>query len=187
MKEYFELFFSFLKIGAITFGGGYAMLPMIEREIVDKKKWATNEEILDYFAVAQCTPGVIAVNTATFIGYKRKKILGGIIATLGVVFVPVIIICIIATAIKTFSHLTVVKNALWGISVAVCATILTSLVKMAKKSIVDYICLAVFFASFFVSVLFGVSPVVVVLICAFLGIIIKKNVKTEKNQGDKNE
>lgn len=173
MREYFELFYTFLKIGAFTFGGGYAMLPMIEREIVDKHKWATNDEILDYFAVAQCTPGVIAVNTATFIGYKRKKTLGGIIATLGVVFVPVIIICIIATAIKTFSHFPVVKNALWGISVAVCATILTSLLKMAKKSVVDKICMLIFIGAFLISVFFEVSPVIVVLLCAFLGIIIK--------------
>lgn len=180
MKEYFDLFFTFMKIGALTFGGGYAMLPMIEREIVNKKKWATNDEILDYFAVAQCTPGVIAVNTATFIGYKRKKVIGGIVATLGVVFVPVIIICIIATAIKTFSHLTVVKNALWGISVAVCATILTSLFKMAKKSVVDYVCLMIFLASFFVSVLFDASPIIIVLLCAFLGIIIKKNFKNSE-------
>lgn len=173
MKEYLELFLSFMKIGAITFGGGYAMLPMIEREIVDNKKWATNEEILDYFAVAQCTPGVIAVNTATFIGYKRKKALGGIVATLGVVFVPVVIICLIASAIKAFSHIAWVQNALWGVSIAVCATIFSSLVKMMKKAIVDYVCIGVYLFSLVVSLAFGVSPVIIVLVCAFLGIIIK--------------
>lgn len=177
MREYLELFLSFLRIGAFTFGGGYAMLPMIEKEIVDNRKWATNEEILDYFAVAQCTPGVIAVNTATFVGYKRKKVPGAIIATLGVVFVPVIVICFIASAIKAFSHIKWVQNALWGISVAICATILTSLVKMMKKAIVDYICVGFFLFSFVVSLIFNASPVVIVIICAIMGIIVKKTIK----------
>lgn len=79
MKEYLKLFFTFAKIGCFTFGGGYAMLPLLQREIVEKNSWAEEEELMDYFAIGQCTPGIIAVNTATFIGYKRKGIIGGII------------------------------------------------------------------------------------------------------------
>ena len=96
MKEYWELFYSFAKIGAFTFGGGYAMLPLIQREVVEKKHWATEEEIMDYYAVGQCTPGIIAVNTATFIGYYKKGIIGGIFATLGVIFPSIVIILLIA-------------------------------------------------------------------------------------------
>ena len=95
MKELLKLFLAFAKIGAVTFGGGYAMLPILQRDIVAKHKWATEDELLDYFAIGQCTPGVIAVNTATFVGYKNKGILGGIFATLGVVFPSIVIITII--------------------------------------------------------------------------------------------
>ncbi len=173
MKEYLQLFLSFMKIGGITFGGGYAMLPMIEREIVDKRNWATREEILDYFAVAQCTPGVIAVNTATFVGHKRKGIFGGIIATLGVIFIPMIIITLIASFLKSISHIKLVQNALWGISIAVCATILSSLVKMMKTAIKDFIGIIIFIIALFVSIFFDVSPIIVVVISAVIGIIVK--------------
>ena len=100
MKLYLELFWAFFQIGALTFGGGYAMLPMIQKEIVEKHNWATDDEIIDYFAIGQLTPGVIAVNTATFVGYKTKGTLGGIIATLGVVTPSVMIITIIAASLK---------------------------------------------------------------------------------------
>ena len=108
MKELFDLFWTFCKIGALTFGGGYAMLPLIQREIVENKKWSTEKEILDYYAVGQCTPGVIAVNTATFIGYKLKGIIGGIVATLGVIFPSIVIILIIATFLQNFADLAIV-------------------------------------------------------------------------------
>ena len=82
MKQLFDLFFTFVRIGGLTFGGGYAMLPMLQKEVVDKKKWASEEELMDYYAIGQCTPGVIAVNTATFIGYKISGISGAVSATL---------------------------------------------------------------------------------------------------------
>ena len=103
MKTLIDLFFTFCRIGGLTFGGGYAMLPMIQKEIVEEKKWATEEEVLDYYAVGQCTPGIIAVNTATFIGYKVQGIIGAIVATLGVVFPSLIIITIIAALLKNFA------------------------------------------------------------------------------------
>ena len=95
MKELLKMFLAFAKIGAVTFGGGYAMLPILQRDIVNKHGWATDDELMDYFAIGQCTPGIIAVNTATFIGYKNKGILGGIFATLGVVSPSVLILSII--------------------------------------------------------------------------------------------
>ena len=107
IKEICELVVSFFKIGIMTFGGGYAMLPMLQRELVENRKWVTEEEILNYFAIGQCTPGVIAVNTATFVGYKRCKIPGAIFATIGVVLPSMIIITIIAAVLSNFELLSV--------------------------------------------------------------------------------
>ena len=95
-----DLYLTFTKVGSMMFGGGYAMLPILQREIVDNKKWATTEQLTDYYAVGQCTPGVIAVNTATFIGAQQAGIAGGVAATLGVVTVPAILILIIAAFLR---------------------------------------------------------------------------------------
>ena len=99
MKQLLELFLTFAKIGGFTFGGGIAMLPMLQKEIVEKKNWATQEELMDYYAIGQCTPGIIAINTATFVGYKQKGTIGGIVATLGMAFPSVVIITIIAALV----------------------------------------------------------------------------------------
>ena len=172
MKELFDLFWTFCKIGALTFGGGYAMLPLIQREIVENKKWSTEKEILDYYAVGQCTPGVIAVNTATFIGYKLRGIIGGIVATLGVIFPSIVIILIIATFLQNFADLAIVQSAFAGIRVAVVALIITTVVKLIKSSIKDY--LGVIIAIIFViSAFIGLSPVYVVIAAALTGFISK--------------
>jgi len=135
VKELLELFGSFFRIGICTFGGGYAMLPMLEREIVNKKGWATMEEMLDYFAIGQCTPGVIAVNTATFVGYKTKGVSGGVAATVGVVAPSVVIITLIAALLANFMEYEIVGYAFAGIRIAVCAMILKTVVQLAKSSI----------------------------------------------------
>ena len=137
MKEYLDLFFTFSKIGVCTFGGGYAMLPILQRELVDNKGWATQEELADYYAVGQCTPGVIAVNTATFVGYNRLGWLGGIVATLGVVFPCLVIIIAIAAFLSNFMHLPVVVHAFNGVRAGVVALILSSVLKLLKTSLVD--------------------------------------------------
>lgn len=135
MNIYLDLFLTFAKVGVCTFGGGYAMLPILQREVVEKKKWATDEELTDYFAIGQCTPGIIAVNTATFIGHKYKGILGGILATLGVVFPSLIIITIIAAFLQNFASYPVVAHALAGINAAVVALIAVSVVKLGKTTL----------------------------------------------------
>ena len=119
MRELWELYRSFFTIGALTFGGGYAMLPMLERELVEKHHWVTQEEILNYFAIGQCTPGIIAVNTATFVGYKRRKVVGGIVTTLGVISPSLIIITVIAALLSNFMDILWVQHAFAGIRVAV--------------------------------------------------------------------
>lgn len=169
-----DLFCAFFRIGLFTFGGGYAMLPLLQREIVEKKKWATEEEMLDYFAVGQCTPGVIAVNTATFVGFKEKKLSGAIFATLGIVSPSLVIITVIAALLSNFAHIAAVQNAFAGIRVAVCVLILNSIVKLWKKSVVDKLTLGVFIAVFLGSVLLShVSPVVFIVAAAVLGIVVR--------------
>lgn len=173
MKELFDLFWTFCKIGALTFGGGYAMLPLIQREIVENKKWSTEKEILDYYAVGQCTPGVIAVNTATFIGYKLRGIIGGIVATLGVILPSIVIILIIATFLQNFADLAIVQSAFAGIRVAVVALIITTVVKLIKSSIKDYLGVIIAIIAFVISAFIGLSPVYVVIAAALTGFISK--------------
>ena len=173
MKLLLKLFFAFAKVGVMTFGGGYAMLPMLQREIVDKHGWATEEELMDYFAIGQCTPGVIAVNTATFIGQKQKGIVGGIFATLGVVFPSVVIISLLAGVIEAFSDLVWVQQAFGGIRVCVCVLILNAVVKLCKKAIVDKITLALFVIVTAGAFFLDLSPVIFVLFAGIVGIVVK--------------
>ena len=173
MKIYLNLFLTFAKVGVMTFGGGYAMLPILQREVVENKKWATEEELVDYFAIGQCTPGVIAVNTATFIGYKYKGILGAIAATLGVVFPSLLIISALAGVIEAFSHLTWVQNAFGGIRVCVCVLICNAVVKLFKKAVIDKITLVIFLTIALGSYFTPVSPVVFVFLAGVAGIVIR--------------
>ena len=171
MKELLELFLAFARIGGLTFGGGYSMLPMLQREVVEKKGWATEAELMDYFAVGQCLPGVIAVNTAVFIGSKVKGLAGAVAASLGVVSPSIIIILVIASLIQNFSDLPIVQYAFSGIRVGVCVLIFTSVLKLFKKAIIDKFTLILFSAVLVLSVFTDISPVLFVVIAAFLGII----------------
>lgn len=174
LGQLWELFITFAIVGVTTFGGGYAMLPALQREVVDKRKWASDEEIMDWYAIGQCTPGVIAVNTATFVGQKQAGVIGGIFATLGVVFPSLVIITVIAAFIQNFAHLPVVQKAFAGIRVCVCVLILNAVVKLWKKSVVDWKTLVIFLIVFLGSVIFDVSPVLYVVAAAVLGIVIKE-------------
>ena len=177
MKELWQLFYAFVRIGALTFGGGYSMLPMIEREVVEKHRWATEEEVMDYFAVSQCTPGVIAVNTATFVGYKQKGVLGGVVATLGVILPSLCIILVIASVLENFAQIPIVQHAFAGINVAVAALIVQAVVKLAKGSVVDCLCVGVMAASFGIMALLGPSPLVVVVAAALTGVLGRRFLK----------
>ena len=171
MKQLLDLFRAFAAVGVMTFGGGYAIIPMLEREIVNKRGWATEEELMDYYAVGQCTPGVIAVNTATFVGQKVAGVLGGIIATLGVVFPSVVIITVIAAVLTNFSHIPAVKSAFAGIRVCVCVLIFNAVVKLWKKAVPDTAALVLCLTVFILSVFLDISPVVFVVLCAAAGIL----------------
>ena len=173
MKILIEMFLTFAKVGVMTFGGGYAMLPILQREVVDNKGWATEEELMDYFAIGQCTPGVIAVNTATFIGQKYKGFWGAIFATLGVVFPSLIIISLLAGVIEAFSHLVWVQNAFGGIRVCVCVLIANAVVKLYKKAVVDVPTFIIFLLIAAGSIFLPLSPVIFVVIAAVAGIVLK--------------
>lgn len=171
MVSLWNLFFSFAKIGICTFGGGYAMLPVLTREVVTKREWATEDEVLDYYAIGQCTPGIIAVNTATFIGYKKRGIVGAIAATAGLVFPSFVIIILIASCIRQFADLKIVQHAFAGVRVAVCALVLHTVYGMAKKGVVDWLTGVIAIAVFLAVVLLQWTPAVLVLLAGGAGIV----------------
>ena len=172
MKELIQLFTAWFKMGLFTFGGGYAMLPMIQREAINKYHWASEEEIMDYYAVGQCTPGIIAVNTATFVGYKVKGILGGIAATLGVISPSIIIIFLIASLIHNFSQLEVVQHALNGIKVAVCVLMFVAVEKLIKGAIKDKISFTLALVAFLLAYFTNISTVLIVLCAGVIGYVL---------------
>lgn len=174
IKKFLDLFTAFAKVGVMTFGGGYAMIPILERELVDKRGWATSEELMDYYAVGQCTPGVIAVNTATFIGHNLAGVAGGIVATLGVIFPSLVIICVIAGILTNFADIPAVKSAFAGIRVCVCVLIFNAVVKLWKGAVPDKAALALCLCVFLLSVFFDISPILFVLLCAAAGILFTK-------------
>lgn len=183
MRELWDMFWTFARIGGLTFGGGYAMLPMLQREVVERQHWATEEELADYYAIGQCTPGVIAVNTATFVGYRQAGIVGGIFATMGVIFPSLVIITVIAAFLTNFADLKVVQYAFEGIRVCVCVLIFNAVQKLWKKSVIDQPTMVIFLLVFLVSAglsvgqsfypeLFSVSPIVYVIIAGVAGVFL---------------
>ena len=169
-----DLFWTFAKVGAMTFGGGYAMLPILQREVVEGKGWATEEELADYFAIGQCTPGIIAVNTATFIGKKHAGIAGGILASLGVVFPSLVIITLLASVITSVSELAVVQHAFAGIRVCVCVLIFNSVLKLGKSAVKDRPTLVIALLVTALAFLTDLSPVVFILLAAIAGLLIHR-------------
>lgn len=171
MKKLWKLFITFAKIGGFTFGGGYAMLPMLRKEVVEANKWATEEEILDYYAIGQCTPGIIAVNTATFIGYNEAGILGGIFATLGVIAPSIVIISLIAAFVSGFADFPIVQNAFAGIRSCVVVLIFSTVFDMAKKTLKDKITWILFIVALAAALFTPVSTYIFILVAFVLGTI----------------
>ena len=183
MKTLIQLFLIFAKIGGFTFGGGYAMLPMLQKEVVENKKWATQEELMDYFAIGQCTPGIIAVNTATFVGFKHKGVLGAVFATAGVVAPSVVIVGLIAMFISNFQEYEIVQYAFGGIRAAVVALIASSIIKLAKKSVKEVISFVIFLIVTVLSFFTDMSPIVFVLAAGVCGLVVNiTGVRKEKEE-----
>jgi len=169
---YLKLLLSFAYIGAFTFGGGYSMLPMFQRELVDKKKWLTVEELTDLFSISQCLPGIIAANTAIFVGYKHKGVMGGVAAASGVALPSVIVIMIIAAFLTNFVDIPIVQSAFTGLRVCVSVLIINAVLKLRKNSVVDLSSALIFIAIFLLAV-YKVLPVaLLVAIAGVFGIAI---------------
>ncbi|MDR0718416.1 MAG: chromate transporter [Treponema sp.] len=163
MKLYVEIFLVFLRLGIFTFGGGYAMIPVVERELIRRKGWVTMDEVMDYYTIAQITPGLIAVNLSTFVGYKQKGPLGGVLATLGFVLPGVTLVTAVAVFIQNFASLALVQHAFAGIRIAVGALILDTVIKLVKGVFKDYKAVILYIAAFVLSVFFKASPMLIVL------------------------
>jgi len=175
MRDLLELWWAFVKIGCVNFGGGYAMLPLLEKELVEKKKWTTMEDLRDYFSIGQCTPGIIALNVSTFIGQKRKGILGGFVATAGFLTGPIAIILVIAAFLTNFASLEVVQHAFAGIRVCVCVLILQAILRLWKSSVVDIFTLILYLAVFALNAFSFLLPIkipaaVLVVLSGLLGL-----------------
>ena len=165
-----DLFLTFFRIGCLTFGGGYTVLPLLQREISDGKKWATQADVIDYYAVGQCLPGMIGVNTAILIGYKVRGKSGSVAAALGFIMPSLLIILLIASLIQNFSDLQIVQSAFAGIRVAVCALIVNAIFTMAKKGVVNLITALIAALTFIASALLRISPVPLVILAAAAGL-----------------
>ncbi|EMB47013.1 chromate transporter [Treponema denticola] len=186
-KTYASLFASFFKIGLVTFGGGLAMLPILKRDLVDSKGWLTEDEILDYFAIGQSTPGVIAVNVATFVGYKRGGLIGSIFSTSGIVFPSLIIISLIAAFVSNFNELAWVQKALKGINVAVSVLLVKAVFSFGKKTVFDLCTFLIAALSFVLMFAFKVQGVWIVIGSALSGWLfqtIKSSRLLKKNKGE---
>ena len=196
MKDLLELYWAYLKIGCVNFGGGYAMLPLLERELVNKRGWTTMEELRDYFAIGQCTPGLIALNVSTFIGQKRKGVAGAVAAMLGFLTAPIAIILVIAAFLRNFAELEVVQHAFAGIRVCVCVLIVQAVLRLWKSSVVDVftfvlyiVILALSALSTFTSLLPVKIPAAVLVILAGLAgltaSLLKNRRSTVRKEGGK--
>lgn len=170
MKELLELFWVFFRIGGLTFGGGLSMLPMLRYELVEKKQWITEEGLLDCYAIGQCTPGIIAVNTATYVGYERKGVAGGIFATLGMVAPSLLIITSIALFLEQFMDNKWLGHALMGVRAVVCALMINTVVTLAKKSLVSPFCIVICIGIFAFAMFTQIPTIVLVIVSAVLGI-----------------
>ncbi len=180
MKELIDIYFTFFRVGLFTFGGGMAMLPILKGEVVDKKKWLEEEQVVDFYAMSQGLPGIISTNVAIFIGYTRRKTIGGIVAAIGSVSPCVIIITLIAAFLSNFLDDPMVRSALSAISVCVCALILKTLMDLWKKGIHDIYGLVIFAVSFLLAVFTTISPTIFIVISGTLGVVIQKTKEIKK-------
>lgn len=173
-RELAKLFAAFFRIGGLTFGGGLTMLPMLKHELVEKEKWITEEELLDYYAIGQSTPGIIAVNTATFVGYKEQGVFGGIVSTFGMITPSLIIITIVASFLQTIMDNIWFQYAMNGLKGVVCALMLNTVLILAKKSLVSPVCIAICITAFVLAFFTNIPSILIVVVAGICGIIIDK-------------
>lgn len=191
IKNLFNLYFSFAKIGTFTIGGGLAMMPMMQSELIEKRKWITDEELIDYYAVGQSTPGIVAVNVATFVGYKQMGIIGGIFATLGMVTPSLIIIMILASLINSINDFPIIQKALKGINVAVAALLTSTIINFMKKTIKKFTNAIFMMISFLLVFVFKLPSFWIILFALLIGVVLtykeKKKVAAVEEESKKIE
>lgn len=168
-----QIFLSFAKVGALTFGGGYTMLPILQRETVARQRWATDSDITDYYALSQCSPGLIAVNMSVYIGYPLRGLPGAIVAALGVITPSVLVILLLASLLQSFAHVTLVGHAFAAIRAAVAVLVLQSVYALYKNGVVDKPTLAIFGAALLIGLFNIVTPVLVIVAAAVLGMAVQ--------------
>lgn len=171
LKTLWQVFISFFKIGAFTFGGGYAMIPLIQNEAVEKRHWVTDDDILEVIAIAESTPGPIAINSATFVGYKAAGVLGSVCATLGVVLPSFVVILALSFVLQQFQELEAVRYAFMGIRAGVLALLVKALWTMYKKSPKGWVSYVVMGASFVLTAIFDINVIFVIIGCAVFGLV----------------
>ena len=172
IKNLFNLYFSFAKIGTFTIGGGLAMMPMMQSELIEKRKWITDEELIDYYAVGQSTPGIVAVNVATFVGYKQMGIVGGIFATLGMVTPSLVIIMVLASLINSINDFPIIQKALKGINVAVAALLTSTIINFMKKTIKKFTNAIFMMISFLLVFVFKLPSFWIILFALLIGVVL---------------
>lgn len=180
MNRYLDIFLTFSRVGAFTFGGGYSMLPILQREVVEAKGWVEEREVLDFYSISQVLPGMIGINTAIFIGNKVKGRWGGVLAALGVAFPSLVIIMVIAAFISNFVHLPLVQNAFAGIRACVFVLILRSIIKLFRGSVIDWFSFVICVSIFLLSVLTDINPILYVVAAGLLGLIYRRARSIEK-------
>lgn len=172
IKNLFNLYFSFAKIGTFTIGGGLAMMPMMQSELIEKRKWITDEELIDYYAVGQSTPGIVAVNVATFVGYKQMGIIGGVFATLGMVTPSLVIIMILASLINSINDFPIIQKALKGINVVVAALLTSTIINFMKKTIKKFTNAIFMMISFLLVFVFKLPSFWIILFALLIGVVL---------------
>lgn len=191
IKNLFNLYFSFAKIGTFTIGGGLAMMPMMQSELIEKRKWITDEELIDYYAVGQSTPGIVAVNVATFVGYKQMGIIGGIFATLGMVTPSLVIIMILASLINSINDFPIIQKALKGINVAVAALLTSTIINFMKKTIKKFTNAIFMMISFLLVFVFKLPSFWIILFALLIGVVLtykeKKKVAAVEEDSKKSD
>ena len=175
MKELIDLYLTFFRIGGLTFGGGLTMLPMLKYELSEKKKWVQEDELMDYYAIGQCTPGIIAVNVSTFVGYKKRGIIGAVAATLGMVSPSLIIVSILALFLDQFMNNQTMAHAIAGVKAVVCALMLNTVITLAKKSFINAFCVAVGIVALAGALFTPIPTVLIVIIAGVTGVILQKS------------
>lgn len=174
MKEYIDLFVTFFRIGILTFGGGLTMLPLLKYELVETKKWISEERLLECYAIGQCTPGIIAVNTATYVGYLKRGILGGIFATLGMISPSIVIITAVAMFLQNFMEIAIIQHALMGIRGAVCALMLNTVVTLAKKSLIKPSAIVICAVALVLALFSPIPTIAIIILAGITGVVLDK-------------